>query len=334
MSNDFRSMPFVSDYRMAFQNPRTAFPDKLLKEMKAQNPTAEFAKFVDMLPHSEIAKDDFGLPHGSSGAAAIVFKATLPNGEILAFRVFTQYSPEVFERCEVISRYLDELKRRAKFPWLMRFTYFPRGIKVVANGSANKFPMLAIDWVDGLQLEKWVDLKCKEEDSAALSLACERWIELMNAMAYAGIAHGNLEHGNIMVTDQGEFRLVDYDSMCVPELVGKVNLELGQSPYQHPQRDGKTLLTPELDRFSALFIYAALRALAASPDLWLKFPQQDTLLFTADDFCKQDRSSLYQALMCSPDPEVPELTKQLFRAYGEEMSKVPAIGDALSAADN
>jgi len=43
-------------------------------------------------------------------------------------------------------------------------------------------------------------------------------------------------------------------------------LEIGLEPYQHPGRDFETKLFPGLDKFSALVIYVALRALAAAQD--------------------------------------------------------------------
>jgi hypothetical protein len=40
-------------------------------------------------------------------------------------------------------------------------------------------------------------------------------------------------------------------------------METGLAPYQDPQRNDQTLLSANLDHFSALVIYVALRALAA-----------------------------------------------------------------------
>ena len=48
--------------------------------------------------------------------------------------------------------------------------------------------------------------------------------------------------------------------MCVPALAGRPNMETGLAPYQHPQRNEQTLLSLNLDHFSALVIYVALRA--------------------------------------------------------------------------
>src|SRR4029077_2366328 len=129
--------------------------------------------------------------------------------------------------------------------------------------------------------------QCTRQNSAALSAVAERWVELVNELSAAGIAHGDLQHANIMVDPSDRLKLVDYDCMCVPALEGRVNLELGVEPYQHPERNSDTKLFAGLDNFSALFIFVPLRALAAEPMLWTKFietPMYDKLLFKKSDF--------------------------------------------------
>ena len=132
-----------------------------------------------------------------------------------------------------------------------------------------------------------------------------------------------------MVTPQGYLKLVDYDCMCVPALVGRRNLEVGVEPYQHPGRNATTLLGPDLDHFSSLVIYVALRALAADPSLWLKYVEQsahDKLLFRTDDFLARGASPLGQDLGRSPDQDVRELAAQLFQLAAGPIDQVPPLG--------
>lgn len=142
------------------------------------------------------------------------------------------------------------------------------------------------------------------------------------------IAHGDLQHGNILVTDDGMLKLVDYDGVCVPDLAGRRNVEIGIPPYQHPDRKESTLLSPSLDRFSAAVIYVALRALAAEPQLWLTHDEQsanDAILFRASDFRNMDNSPLFGDLRKSPDPGVPLLAERLFAAAIARMEAVPPL---------
>ena len=121
--------------------------------------------------------------------------------------------------------------------------------------------------------------------------ATEQWVKVIDELkAGRNCARWDLQHGNVMVTSKGKLKLVDYDCMCVPKLVGHRNLEIGVEPYQHPGRDERTLLYPGMDHFSSLFIWVALRAFTSAPDLWARYvepPNQqpyDKLLFRKEDF--------------------------------------------------
>ena len=67
--------------------------------------------------------------------------------------------------------------------------------------------------------------------------AAQQWPAVAAELSQEQIAHGDLQHANIMVTPDGKLKLVDYDGMCVPALVGAESLEFGTPPYQHPQRN-------------------------------------------------------------------------------------------------
>ena len=111
----------------------------------------------------------------------------------------------------------------------------------------------------------------RERDTAALNRLATAWVGLVDELHAAGIAHGDLQHANIMVTEGGDLKLVDYDCLAVPALMGRFNLEIGVEPYQHPTRGADTRLSPTLDRFSALMIWTAPKAFAADPTLWNRF---------------------------------------------------------------
>ena len=56
-------------------------------------------------------------------------------------------------------------------------------------------------------------------------------------------------------------RLIDYDGMYVPALAGTRSGEVGLPAYQHPQRIREGTYNAEVDRFSHLVIYTAIRCL-------------------------------------------------------------------------
>ena len=74
-------------------------------------------------------------------------------------------------------------------------------------------------------------------------------------------------------------RLIDYDGMYVPALAGTPSGELGHPAYQHPQRLREGTYNAEVDRFSHLAIYAAVRCLMVGRrELWQRFNNGDNLL--------------------------------------------------------
>jgi predicted Ser/Thr protein kinase len=293
---------------MVLQNPRIAFRSAELKQIA-------------------IAKDRLNQPRAWSGAFATVYQGNYPNGRgSLAIRVFTSAAPERRERYQAIAEYL----RGRRVAPLVGFEYADDGIRSASDGKF--YPLVTMEWVPGETLFKWVRKQCLDKNRKALAQACERWIELVGQLDAARIAHGDLQHANVMVTDRGELKLVDYDCMCVPALAGRKNLEIGVDPYQHPARDHDTPLSLELDHYSALFILTALKALAADPGLWNTFverPQHDKLLFRREDLDDPARSTLIRALKKSPDAEVGRLCEQLIELRQVPIAGVPRLADLL-----
>jgi hypothetical protein len=300
--------PLASHFSTILQNPRIAFRSVDLKQVA-------------------IEKDDLSQPRAWSGAFATVYKGTFPNGRgSFAVRVFTSASAERRERYHAIASYLQN-RRIAS---LVGFTYADDGIR--SAGDGKWYPLVTMEWVAGETLFKWARRQCQNKNRAALAKVGDLWIELIKELSAAKIAHGDLQHANVMVTDQGRLKLVDYDCMCVPALVGRKNLEIGVDPYQHPQRDQETLLSPRLDNFSALFILLALRALAAAPELWstyIEAPQYDKLLFRREDLDLPKQSPLIKTLSRSPDSEVQRLCQRLLELVSVPIDQVPGLDDVM-----
>jgi len=295
--------PLASHFSAMLQNPRIAFRDPQLQGCT-------------------IEKNELNQPRPWSGAFAVVYRATLADGCAMAVRCFTTESPERRERYDLMSDYLKTRRLRC----LVDFEYRDRGIR--SAGDGKWYPLILMDWVEGETLFTWVRARALEGDRPALATAAERWLELVKELADARIAHGDLQHANVMVTPAGELKLVDYDCMCVPALVGRRNLEVGVEPYQHPQRNESTHLSPDLDNFSALVIYVALRALAADPTLWVTYveePAYDKLLFRSEDFRAAEQSPLMRRLDESPAGDVRQLAQQLVALWRGPMDQVPPL---------
>jgi len=298
------SWPLASHFSAMLQNPKIAFRDPELQQCR-------------------IEKDERNQPKPWAGAFAVVYKGiSTRDGHAFAIRIFTTESSERRERYDRISEYLASRKLKC----LVGFEYRDRSIRSASDGKW--YPMILMKWVQGDTLFKWVRARAMEGNRKALAAAAEGWVGLAKELADHQIAHGDLQHANVMVTETGELMLVDYDGMCVPALVGRRNLEVGVEPYQHPQRNAATRLSLDLDHFSALMIYVALRALAADPLLWTKYVEavsHDKLLFRKEDIQAPLASPLYYDLKNSPDAELRDLADQLFSLARGPIDQVPHL---------
>jgi hypothetical protein len=304
------SWPLASHFSTILQNPRIAFRAVELKELR-------------------IERDALNQPRAWSGAFATVFKGVNPNGQgAVAIRVFTTASSERRERYNAIYEHLHDRGLKS----LVGFTYADDGIR--SAGDGRWYPLVTMEWVSGETLYDWTRTQCLNGNRAAISKVAEKWLELLQELTAAEVAHGDLQHANIMVTDDHRLKLVDYDCMCVPMLVGRNNLEIGVEPYQHPDRNDQTSLSLQLDNYSALFILVALKALAAAPDLWQTYverPKYDKLLLRRGDLVAPNRSPLIAALRRSPDVQVRQLTERLLHAASSPMHVASHCRDRFSS---
>jgi hypothetical protein len=289
--------PVSRDYVGAVQNPRSCFVDSELQETIS-------------------AVDRLGMPIVSAGQFAYVFKLNKPSGESLAVRCFRSFAGERDKRYKAIDDHLDQHPLAV----LASFEYESSAIRV--NG--NLYPLLVMEWVDGPTLDVYLD-KVLGKREVILHLA-DQWIKLVNSLKETQIAHGDLQHGNIIVQN-GALRLVDFDGMFVPSMKGWNAIELGHRHYQHPLRDG-FFFDNRLDNFSALVIYSSLIATAEKPELWAEC-HDENLLFKKDDFLKPNQSRLFAKLKAMGG-EHRRLAEILEKACVNSPLACPQLSDLVS----
>ncbi len=259
----------------------------------------------------------------------MVYKGVDADGQTpFAVRIFTTESPERRERYDLISAYLQGRKLNC----LVDFEYRDRSIR--SAGDGKWYPLIIMQWVQGETLFQWLRARCLEGNREAIAAIADRWLEAVQELSDNSVAHGDLQHANVMVDSAWQLKLVDYDGMCVPPLVGRRNLEVGVEPYQHRQRGAGTLLSLDLDNFSALVIHVALRALAIQPALWVKYVEQtgyDKLLFRREDFLAPAQSPLYYDLVQLGNDDVRNLTERLFALSQAPMEDVPPLGQLANS---
>jgi hypothetical protein len=154
---------------------------------------------------------------------------------------------------------------------------------------------------------------------------------MLAALEEAGIAHGDLQHGNALVAEgedeKPKLHLVDYDTTFVPALDGKKSPEVGHRNYQHPDRTEDDF-GPHLDRFPGLAVYVALRALARRPGLWDRYDTGENLLFRTADLYDPGASPLF-AELDKIDPLADEV-RALYAACHRAPEALPSLEDVRS----
>lgn len=294
------SYPTPSAYQEALQFPRTAFVDPVWQEAE---------------PEAAL----FGLPKVITGAFAAVFPIRLRD-ERWAIKCFLTDVSDQHARYAAIRQHLATVD----VPYIVGFDYQTTGLRV----QEATYPMVALRWVEGMALHRFVEQHLNEPD--VLGALVEAWRHMMQALREAQVAHGDLQHGNVLVqlvNGHPQLRLVDYDTMYVPALAGRKSAEVGHRNYQHPNRDERDFGL-HLDHFSALAIYVALRVCQVRPALWGIYTTDENLLFRAADFYDPASSALFAELRRIP--EVAVLVRRLETACYLAPEAIPPLETILT----
>jgi hypothetical protein len=291
--------PSPQDYNESVQSPRTCFRDQ---ELGA----------------GQLELDALGLPRPITGAFASVYRMKCGN-EVWAVRCFLRYIADLQLRYSALSEFVVNDDLECTVP----FHYFPQGILV--NGSW--YPILKMHWVEGETLDSYVRKHCYEPETM-LWLA-EEFAKMTTDMNNAGIAHGDLQHGNILVNDRS-LTLVDYDGMYIPKLLGWSSNEIGHRNYQHPTRTEHDF-GPALDNFSANLIYWSLRILAVYPfpDDLLNY-EFEGLIFSREDFTDPSSSATFRFLENSETVEISSAARYLRSLLTFRCMDVPPLVTSLA----
>lgn len=303
--------PTISDYNDAIQNPQICFKDVELKQG-----TPKLNKL--------------GLPVPVSGGFASVYQIINQHkNKQYAVRCFSYESRDYEMRYAAIGSFL----KKAQLPYTVGFDFLQEGIKV----KGQWYPILKMEWLNGYSLSKYIESNINNKQE--LARLSGEFVKMLEKLQQFSIAHGDLQHGNILIVNK-EFKLIDYDSMYVPDLSGLKSYEIGHPNYQHPNRTGNDF-GEYLDNFSGWIIYLSLLGLSIDPELWKKRSCQDgeQLLFSKkDDFHDFKKSKTLQLLSVANNAILRNLSlefQNIVSSTAQTLPKnIPSVISVLSKTGN
>ena len=246
--------------------------------------------------NADFLKDSRGRLITFSGGYTIVVPAIVQN-EKWAFRCWHTPVTDARQRYSLISKAI----KKNKLPYFCSFDYTEKGLII----KGDSYPITKMRWIEGLNLKKYI---CKNShDSISIKRVAKKFLDMIIELHSHKIAHGDLQHGNILVSDSGELFLVDYDSMYVPEMKDQyTDIITGLIDYQHPSRKSNSISSSRIDYFSELIIYTSLLAIAEKPELVSLYNVEDSesLLFTSKDFEDLKQSQIFKDLKVLQNPDI------------------------------
>src|SRR5579885_1658993 len=295
--------PNPQDYNKAIQNPAICFADKDLKRTRVE---------ISAL----------GLPRPATGGFASVYKLIREDKgknagqafDAWAVRCFHNEVPDHAKRYQCITAALNGFQPA----WAPYTEYSEQGIRV----QGNWYPVVKMEWLSGLTLDRF--LAKHGANQAKLTKISAQLKSVLDDMKAHGIAHGDLQHGNILILNDDQLRLIDYDGMFVPELSGLKSAELGHPNYQHPYRT-RDHFGPYLDNFSAWLLSISFMCLAADPELLKWSEDRECLLFARADLIAPFESPLFSELINHPLKEIRQSVQILLKLLNCPLEVIPSL---------
>ncbi len=283
-------MPAISDIKISIENKNIFVKDEFIKQ-------------------GEFVRNNNGSLQLYAGGFTAVFPVIV-NGKKWAFRCWHSELGNVKRRFSKISDFIKSVN----VPYLCDFEYVDEGI--IVNGKI--YPTTRMRWIDGVTIKEYI---CSYADDKPKMLAlAANFLSLIRDMHQHHLAHGDLQHGNLIIDKEGNIFLVDYDSFYCPTLTGESDIITGLADYQHPARKDNAITSEKLDYFSELVIYTSILAIAENPSLIKKYQVADSerMLFSAKDYQDFTDSEIYKDLQ-NLTPEIKQLLS-IFIAYLSETS--------------
>ena len=255
----------------------------------------------------------------------------IPNKKIL--KVFFQYWKEDYDRTtqrfNLISSFINSHHELNKY--FVDFHFIRDALRV----GGEHLPGISMDLVNGDTLGDFF-VKCRERGrftNNVFATLAKEFLEMCRTFRHLGMAHGDLSNKNIIVTPGHHIKLIDYDSVFVPDMGSNFEQTTsGDAHFQHPTRiESDSPACNNDDNFSQIVIYTILLALSKDSSL-LQIANKDEV-FMAEDFVSETsliNSRVYKTMAKINDSEVNYMLQFLRQAVNCKKSKdIPFLADII-----
>lgn len=290
------SYPSLEQYNEALQAPQIHLLDPVLKG-------------------GTLRTTGLGLPLALCGGFALTYTVTA-GGQRYALRCFHKESPELERRYQAVSARLNQLSSTYFLP----FEFISKGIRI----QSKEYPIVKMKWASGETLSEF--LEREHRNSSTLNRLRGTLAELAAYLEKEHIAHGDIQPGNLMVSQGGgRVQLIDYDGMFVESLRGSRATELGQLNFQHPKRSAGDF-NERLDRFAFVALDVALQALTEDPDIWRRsLSDPDAIVFRRNDYLAPGNSNVFKEVLKLS--KVQGIAKSLAQIAAGSIDQIPSLAD-------
>lgn len=221
------------------------------------------------------------LPQTFEGGFAVISHIRDSNRKDYALRIFKTPVDRIKERTEKISGFLT----RNPSPYFLNYRLLNKGLKIAGQYE----DVVLMDWIEGQSLSAFIDNAIEEgEDLTVFKDLAGKVLEMFKWMHEKKISHRDLQPDNIIIDEDLNVKLCDYDSVCIPELEGFSQITGGVPGYQHPYRimhtdDPNVTCSCKDDYFSELVLYMGLLFLSVDSSVW-NYHDDYSFIFDKDDF--------------------------------------------------
>lgn len=260
------------------------------------NTISNFAFYFRTLEHLKIITENNRVVY-VRGANSVVFKMQDELTEkYYAIKCYTDVKYDIFNRLEQVKTKLNLVDS----PYLVKFDIIYNEINISVNDLIDEegiyFPVIIMDWVDGVTLDHYHPKSEKAEDD--LKQLISSYKSMSSWLLEQNFSHGDISPKNVIVTKDNNTLIIDYDNMvfsdenAVPVSIDKMRDVDFCNPSQTSFK-----YEDNIDNFSLVSIMISLiYQLESTSKPWKKGRYFYGYFLKKEDYTDIDNSNLFKSI--------------------------------------